>query len=136
MKQLFVKYRHFIVFSLIGAFCVVIDFVFYLLFLKIFDIVVLSKICSSIISVSVNYLLNSRFNFDNKQKVSTKFYTQYLIVYAFLIGLNALFNSVFLQTTGSINLSFWLAAIIAAFTNYAAIKIFFKVINRSYRLPI
>ncbi|MCL5410774.1 MAG: GtrA family protein [Patescibacteria group bacterium] len=123
------KYRHFFIFSLIGVLCVFIDYFIYLSLWHLSGHVMISKIMSSIVSVSVNYLLNSRFNFNNQQKENIKFYSQYLAVYTVLIILNAIINSLFFHLTANIKVSFWLAAIIAAFTNYFTVKVFFKKIN-------
>lgn len=81
------------------------------------------------ISVSVNYLLNSKFNFNNRQKLRAGLYGQYLGMYAVLIGLNTLINYLLVNATGHVQLSFWLSAVVAAFTNYFAVKIFFQKIN-------
>ena len=129
MKLLIEKYRHFITFSIIGVFCVLIDYLIYLLLVKLTGYTFISKIVSSVVSVSVNYFFNSRFNFSNQKKENVKLYSQYLAIYSVLILLNAAINSLFYHFTKEINLSFWLAAVIAAFTNYFTVKVFFKKIN-------
>ena len=123
--------RYFIVFLVIGVFCVFVDYNIYLLLLSLSLPLFVAKILSSTVSVSVNYLLNSKFNFNNSQKISPKFYLQYLLLYAVLILLNALINIGLIKITSNIKLSFWLAAIIAAFTNYIAVKLFFSNINQT-----
>lgn len=128
--QIIHKYRFFIIFSLIGGLCVLIDYGFYFLFINLVGVIFLSKIMSSIISVSVNYLLNSRFNFNNQRKVKIKHYLAYIVMYAILILLNAAINMVLIKLTANLRLSFWIAAVIAAFTNYFSVRFFFKKINQ------
>lgn len=109
--------------------CVLVDYFFYFLFIHTMKVAFIAKILSSIISVSLNYVLNSRFNFSNKQKINAKFYFSYILMYAFLILLNALINMVLIRSTSDVPLSFWIAAIVAAFTNYFSVKFYFKKIN-------
>lgn len=123
------KYKYFIVFSMIGILCTLIDYGIYLALLKITNYIVISKILSSVVSISVNYLLNSKFNFSNAQSYNLKYYSQYIIIYSFLISLNVAINVLFIRLTGSISISFWLAALIAAFVNYFTVKIYFYKIN-------
>ena len=125
------KYRFFIVFGVIGVVCVLVDYFFYLTFLKLIPITFVAKILSSIISVSLNYVLNSNYNFDNKQKIISRFYFAYILLYTVLILLNSAINQTFLYFSFSVKISFWLAAIIAAFINYFSVKKFFQKINPS-----
>jgi len=125
------RFKSFIIFSVIGVLCVLIDYSIYIFLFNVTDLILIPKILSSIASVSVNYFLNSKLNFDNQKKINIKFYSQYLIIYAFLIALNAVFNSLFIKLTGEVKLSFWLAAIIAAFTNYFTVKAYFSRINKN-----
>lgn len=125
------RFNYFIIFSVIGVLCVFIDYLVYILLFNATGLILIPKILSSVASVSVNYFLNSKFNFNNQNKFNIKFYYQYLIVYAFLISLNAAFNSLFIKLTGEVRLSFWLAAIIAAFTNYFTVKAYFDNINKN-----
>jgi putative flippase GtrA len=127
--QIIKKYRFFLIFSLIGGLCVFIDYGLYLWSIKLIKLTFVSKILSSLVSISVNYLLNSRFNFYNKQKIQAKYYLAYIAMYSLLILVNALFNMLFIKLTDNIKIAFWLAAVIAAFMNYYSVKIFFKKIN-------
>lgn len=127
------NYRFLLIFGSIGVLCVLIDYVIYTFLNELTGLIFWPKILSSIISVSVNYLLNSRFNFNNKQKISVKFYFSYILLYTFLILLNAAFNVVFIHLTGKVKLSFWLAACIAAACNYLAVKLYFATINKKQK---
>lgn len=125
------KYRFFVIFTVIGALCVIIDYSIYLVLLKATGIFFLSKVCSSVVSVTVNYFLNSRLNFDNKKQANLKFYGAYIGLYSLLILLNAGINQLFLRFDFAVKPSFWLAAAIAALTNYLAVKAFFAYINKN-----
>lgn len=50
-------------------------------------------------------------------------------MYTFLILINAAINMFLIKLTADIKLSFWLAAIVAAFMNYFSVKLYFKKIN-------
>jgi putative flippase GtrA len=89
----------------------------------------LAKVLSSLISVSVNYLLNSKFNFSNRQKIQAIFYLSYILMYAVLIIVNAVVNMLLIKLSGNIKFSFWVAAVMAAFLNYFSVKMYFKKIN-------
>lgn len=125
--------RYFVIFSIIGALCIIIDYVIYRYLLLFGMIIFIAKVSSSVVSVSVNYILNSRFNFNNKQQMMANYYFQYLLLYVGLILLNATVNMIIIKITNNIKLSFWLAAVVAAFTNYLAVNAWFGKINRRSR---
>jgi putative flippase GtrA len=131
LKKILIKYNFLWIFFLIGLLCVFIDYIIYFFLFGLTGMIILPKIGSAIISVSVNYLLNSKFNFNNKQKISIKFYFSYILLYAFLIALNTLTNLVFVEITNKITLSYWLTTFITAICNYFAVKTYFKKINKN-----
>ena len=130
MKDKIIKFRFFITFSAIGILCVLIDYSIYYSLWKMTGYIIVPKILSSIVSVSVNYILNSKFNFNNQTKINVKFYIKYIILYSILILINTAINTVFVHLSDNIQLSFCLAAVIAAFVNYFSVKLFFRKINQ------
>lgn len=130
---IFNRFKFFIIFFAIGTLCVLIDFTVYSVLLKVGGQIFISKIISSAIAVSVNYLLNLHYNFNNKQQISASNYFGYLLVYSVLILINAALNSMLIAVTLTIQLSYWLSAVASALINYTAVKYYFRLINRKVR---
>lgn len=119
--------KYFSIFVLIGAFCVFIDYFFYLIFLKLFHLWVdLSKLSSSVISVSSSYFINGLFNFGQNHRISSSSLFKFLLLYLPLILVNILLNKIFLQLFAEINQAFWCAAIFSVVINYITVKLFFR----------
>lgn len=80
VKRLYGKYRHFVLYSLIGATGATIDF---LIFLLLTSVTALSYLPANIISVSCgianNFIWNVKFNFKVKERVFVRFISFYCI---------------------------------------------------------
>lgn len=80
LRRLYGKYRHFILYAIIGASGVVLDFIFFAI---LTDVLFVNYLPANIISVSCgiinNFFLNAKFNYKIKEKLWFRFISFYCI---------------------------------------------------------
>ena len=122
------RFKNFFVFCSIGALCILIDATFYYL---LFDLGSdLAKGVSSLLSVMLNYVLNTRMNFGRKIKVTMGRMFSYIMLYIFLIAFNVVVNRVGLWLTNHPPTAFAIAVGFSINVNYLSVKYWFSLQER------
>lgn len=117
---------NFIIFTIIGSFTFVIDYLLYLQFL-FFDIDFnIAKFISSSIAVILSYYLNSKFNFGKNNKTSLSGIAVYFIIYIVLILFHVLVNNILFGIFSNIHIAVLLAMTVSFIVNFVVINLYFK----------
>lgn len=88
LKRLFIKYKHFTLYGIIGVFCVLLDYsIFHILTNALGIVYLVSNVVSVSSGLTVSFILNRKFNFKVKDRVMKRF------IYFYLTGMIGLIIS-------------------------------------------
>ena len=110
--------QSFIYFVIIGFVSFLVDYSFYLLFIRLGLIIHIAKASSSVIAIGCNYTLNTRYNFGKRRERSRYFLINFFVLYALLTVINVLLNALFFALFGNIHAAVLSALVLSAFFNY------------------
>lgn len=76
VRTLFARFRHLVLYGIIGSFSAGLDFVIYTLLVEFAEMPYLMANCISVLAgISVSFMLNRSFNFKVKDRVARRFAT-------------------------------------------------------------
>ena len=122
IKQLYYKYRNFILYGIIGGFCATLDFVIYSGLCYVNMNHLWANIISTHCGIFCSFLLNRSYNFKVKDKTGLRFLSFYIIG---LIGLALSEGLLFLM----VNMAGW-NKYIAKFITVFVVAVFQFVLNK------
>ncbi len=121
MSNLPLKKQIFI-FLVIGSTTVLIDYIFYISIIYLFNLVVIGKIISYILGTVFSFFANSKWTFQYKGSDKNNF-LKFILLYFISMLINSLVNS-FMLNFLNVNSAFIIATITSATLNFIGMKFF------------
>ena len=114
--------KQIIIFLVIGSTTVLIDYIFYISMIYLFNLVVIGKIISYILGTAFSFFANSRWTFQYKGSDKNNF-LKFILLYFISMLINSLVNS-FMLNFLNVNSAFVIATITSATLNFTGMKFF------------